>query len=233
MVLQNKFKARASAKYNKGRGGAGRGRGRGGAHGHERGQPLEDEEGIELADDEPEEFPALDQAAQKDAKEAGDSEAEEEAEEARLQRQKYGKRKIESNAWKFQQDVKDPYAEESEPEPEVDLTNLIERVKQLDSGKNAKITTIGGVQDEEEARRIEEDIDHSLSYLSHKERQRQKGKGKGLQDDSLPMKGPEAKEMTEEERKQDAEEREEMLKEKERAEALRGESCCVLVRMLS
>lgn len=227
MVLQNKYKARASAKHNKGRGGGegrGRGRGRGGAHGHERGRPLEDEEGIEVPDSEPEEFPSLGQAAEKDAERSGDSEAEEEAEETRRQRQKYGKRKIESNAWKFQQDVKDPYAEESEPEPEVDLTNLIERVKQLDSGKNAKVTAVSNAQDEEEARRIEEDIDHSLSYLLHKERQRQKGKGKGFQDDELSAKPHEQKEMTEEERKRDAEEREEMLKERERTEALRGES---------
>ncbi len=249
MVLQNKYKARASAKHNRGRGGGGgrgRGRGRGGRAmfpdgGHEmtEGQydgdsnEEEDEEGDEESEENDEEnaaFPSLKQGAAQSQK-AKTGEEEQEDAETTKERGKYSRRKIESNAWRFEQMRKDQERDpDEEPEPEVDLTALLERVKLLDSSKELKAgVTLGGAgqeeEDEEERKRIEADIDHSLAYLSEKDRARQARRGR-LQEDDLPQRtgGVKKLELTEEEREHEAAEREEMLKEKEKSEALRGES---------
>lgn len=80
--------------------------------------------------------------------------------------------------------AKDPrLPDDEEPEPEVDISNLVARVAAL--GDSA--STQAGVSEQiarsraqhETASDVENDIDHSLAYLHEKERQRQKAKGRG------------------------------------------------------
>ena len=101
-------------------------------------------------------------------------------------------------------------AEPQEPEPEVDLSNLFAKVAQLDSSRSA----IPGLPSEEQRRELEEDVDRSLAYLHARQRERERGKGAAAREEEKG--GVERREITEEERR-------EMGKERERAEALRGE----------
>ncbi|KDN44685.1 hypothetical protein K437DRAFT_274474 [Tilletiaria anomala UBC 951] len=248
MVLQNKYKARASAKYQSSRGNRGwRGGARGRGNGVHRGTDIwdavpaavPDEEGDVLNDDEdvhgesdaidegesPSEFRPL-QATAKAKENSAVEDVDEEVLDRQRQRQKYGRRKIESNIWRFQQCVKDPHMEDSVSEPEVDISGLVERVKQLDTSRAHKNTVSLGFAEQEEAEDIEEDIDHSLAYLKGREQQRRKGKGHGVEDDWIASAagkgGVDDRQITHEERQRLAEETEEMLKEKEKAEALRA-----------
>ena len=80
--------------------------------------------------------------------------------------------------------AKDPrLPDEEDSEPEVDISNLIARVAAF--GDSA--ATQAGIAEQiarsrgqhETASDVENDIDHSLAYLHEKERQRQKAKGRG------------------------------------------------------
>lgn len=80
MVLQNRYKARASRRYQAQRGGSSSSsRGRGGSHGHPNDRPQEDEE----------------------AEEHTGSEEDGSDEEAKANRAKYARRKMQSNDWRF------------------------------------------------------------------------------------------------------------------------------------
>lgn len=93
MVLQNKYKARASKRYNAARGAAsdGRGRGRGLGRGGAGGRPNRAA------------FPSL--PGQEDGDDGGgggdDNEEEELDEETRAQQTKYAPRKLMSNSWRY------------------------------------------------------------------------------------------------------------------------------------
>ncbi|CAD6887544.1 unnamed protein product [Tilletia laevis] len=204
MVLQNKFKARASARYNATRGGSegggrgrgqsggagrgyrgrGRGRGRGGGSAHGGREEGEDDDGEDDGEDEDEEedgdpadaaFPTLQAATLAGPSRPAGGRAEVEKVPA-----KYARRKLESNAWRYKEDDADPDPD-AEPEPEVDLSNLFARVAKLDSSKNAVIS-LGAPQpldasaDAETAEDIEADIDHSLAYLYERERARERAR---------------------------------------------------------
>lgn len=114
MVLQNKYKARASKRYNAARGGSSstsergstRGTGRRGARPAVFGAPHQDDSaGSEEEEKEEEEgeFPSLGAV---DA--SGSVQKEEEAEEEGQIRGKYAKRKMESNAWRYAEPEVDP-----------------------------------------------------------------------------------------------------------------------------
>ncbi|GAC99371.1 hypothetical protein PHSY_006972 [Pseudozyma hubeiensis SY62] len=102
-------------------------------------------------------------------------------------RGKYARRKLgESKLARLErlEAAKDPrLPDDEEPEPEVDISNLVARVAAL--GDSAG--TQAGVAEElarsrgqhETASDVENDIDHSLAYLHEKERLRQKAKGRG------------------------------------------------------
>jgi hypothetical protein len=270
MVLQNKYKARASKRYNAARGGGAagegessragargrgrvRGRGRGGAHsdpfraaveggGEASGSGEEEDEEEEEGEAEAQDaFPAL-QASTAGA-------ASSQARQSRGEAAKYARRPMESNAWRYAEPEAevDPHAgecmlsravllpvaqraerqsadvayaaraEPQEPEPEVDLSNLFAKVAQLDSSRSA----IPGLPSEEQRRELEEDVDRSLAYLHARQRERERGKGAAAREEEKG--GVERREITEEERREEEEERREMGKERERAEALRGE----------
>ncbi|KAE8211842.1 hypothetical protein CF327_g4444 [Tilletia walkeri] len=203
MVLQNKFKARASARYNATRGGSegggrgrgrgsgqpgrgsrGRGRGRGGGWIGNEGSVGRDGDGEDSDEDEDEDeeeedsadaaFPTLQASAQ-----AGPSRKAEKSDAEQVPA-KYARRKLESNAWRYKDNEADSDPD-AEPEPEVDLTNLFARVAKLDSSKNA-IITLGAPQaqdpsgDVETAEELETDIDHSLAYLYERERARERAR---------------------------------------------------------
>lgn len=120
MVLQNKYKARASRKYNadRGRGGTSRGsssgggRGRGGSSYHQNRDGEESEEASEqegeVEDDQEEEqdsnFPSLSSASKSNqsTKKEGD------AVKSSGGGNKYSKRKLESNSWRYHVEEKDP-----------------------------------------------------------------------------------------------------------------------------
>ncbi|UZJ55259.1 hypothetical protein CBS101457_004579 [Exobasidium rhododendri] len=182
MVLQNKYKARASRRYNssrggssdtRGRGGGGRGRGAGHFHGGEA------------------QFPSLNGGEQEDGDERGEDaddldllEGEDEGGEVSDTRNKYSRRRLESNAWRYQEDEVDPLEEaEKEPELEVDLSGLLARVAKLDSSRTSKafssregvagLSSGGATKDDDD----DDDIDQSLLYLLDRQRERQAGKG--------------------------------------------------------
>lgn len=128
MVLQNKYKARASRKYNAERGGASssngrgransraRGRGRGGAHSSSNFNNDHDQENSQDEDDDSEQhsgeeeeekdpnFPSL-ASTSKPKDKSGDSNGTREP----ASRSKYSRRKLESNSWRYQEEEKDPY----------------------------------------------------------------------------------------------------------------------------
>lgn len=105
-------------------------------------------------------------------------------------RGKYARRKMgESKLARLErlEASKDPrLPDDEEPEPEVDISNLVARVAAL--GDSAG-TQAGVAEDiarsrgqHETASDVENDIDHTLAYLHEKERMRQKAKGRGGQD---------------------------------------------------
>lgn len=112
---------------------------------------------------------------------------------------------------------------ESDPEPEVDLTNLIARVSSL--AANDTLSLSNRPSDQEERRNLEDDIDRSLAYLHSKERDRRNPNSRKDEDRSekLVREREIGGEETEEERERMRLERESMRKDKEKAEALRGE----------
>lgn len=224
MVLQDKYKARASAKYRathgmapkeRGRGqgrGRGRGRGRGGlAHGRPvpqggsgsggNGSDQEgtDEEGEEIQGEanEQAEFPTLRAAATHHAATPPKTEEELAAEEeTKAERRKYSRRPLQSNAWRFEQlqadsTPQDPRLateeQQQEPEPEEDLTELLEKIKRLDTSKQElddgifarrrskkpeQPTTVDPAELEHRKQEIEQDIDHELDYLKDRKQAR-------------------------------------------------------------
>lgn len=101
-------------------------------------------------------------------------------------RGKYARRKLgESKLARLErlESAKDPrLPDDEEPEPEVDISNLVARVAAL--GDSAG-TQAGVAEDiarsrgqHETASDVENDVDHSLAYLHEKERLRQKAKGR-------------------------------------------------------
>ncbi|KAK0568073.1 hypothetical protein OC861_002317 [Tilletia horrida] len=251
MVLQNKYKARASARYNAERGGSGRGTsgGRGGSRGRGRGGrgrgagwgghadddgdgqdgtdqdgEEDDEDGDEDHDAENVAFPSLHASASASQSAASSSRREEKVP------SKYAKRKLESNAWRYKQDETEDNPD-AEPEPEVDLSALFARVAKLDSSKNAVIT-IGApssssqskAETVETAEDIEADIDHSLAYLYERERARERARtGRATeQGGSGGNHVVEVASMTAKERARMEQEAEEMKADKEKADALRA-----------
>jgi hypothetical protein len=101
MVQHNdKWKKKATTEYHKKHGTQPAGRGRGRGRGFTQDEPVQDliEQGQTQEDDE-------------DDSEADDSNEEsgEEGIETRPQRSKYARRKIESNAWRFESEEPDPY----------------------------------------------------------------------------------------------------------------------------
>lgn len=171
MVLQNKYKARASKRYNAARGGLsdGRGRGRGAGRG-----------GMQRRLD-PTAFPSLpgqeNEDEEEDEVEEGDNSGESDTSEQKRQRSKYAPRKLTSNSWRYEEPSKET-AEgeeggEEEEEPEVDLSGLLERVAKLDSSKTSK-----ALSSEQAARNALDknaaDIDASLLYLLDRQKQRER-----------------------------------------------------------
>lgn len=229
MVLQNKFKARASRRYNK-------------THGegtstakpnHRQKQPRQpgisetqqdgsDDSGSDPTSDEEEDldFPSLAKAA-----EATDStkDQEEQDDPSNPSSGRYARRKMGESRLAMMERLeaaKDPRLEaEEEPEPEVDLSGLLAKVAALgDSGASQ-----AGIAQEiakhraahETASDVEQDIDHSLAYLHEKERQRQKAKGRGGADEHNKPALVESVDMN-------SEDVEAMKKDKEKAEAVRA-----------
>lgn len=95
MVLQNKYKARASRRYNSARGGTSDGRGHGGGRG--RGAPRRLDGSS---------FPSLPghEHGELDKGDDEDRSTESEDSEARRQMSKYAPRKLASNAWRFEKE---------------------------------------------------------------------------------------------------------------------------------
>lgn len=203
MVLQNKYKARASRRYNAARGGLQDGRGRGGgdrdrSRGGYRGNNEESFPSLNLDDDDD------DDGEEAEEKGEGDSE---EADSAEKVKGKYSKRKLEGNAWRYQEEEKvDPHQGtsllmplvdfesflltiltiiiegEEESEPEVDLSGLLERVVKLDSSRTSR--ALSSKQAVESSLQAEnQDIDHSLLYLLDRQRERERGKVGATMDD--------------------------------------------------
>ncbi|PWN37747.1 uncharacterized protein FA14DRAFT_18628 [Meira miltonrushii] len=210
MVLQNKYKARASKRYNAARGGAsdGRGRGRGGGRG-----------GMQRRLD-PTAFPSLpgQDSEEGEEEEEGDESGESDSSEQKRQRSKYAPRKLTSNSWRYEEPSKET-AEgeenaEEEEEPEVDLSGLLERVARLDSSKTSK-----ALSSEQAARNALDtnaaDIDASLLYLLDRQKQRDRTAEQDSNDisHSLPRHN-----LTEEQRKELEREGKRLQEEKVRQE---------------
>lgn len=217
MVLQNKYKARASRRYNAARGGAASDRGRGGrgrggsfrseGSGSNRGADEsafpqlgnvkrgQDGEGQEDGDDSDEED---DEGEEEDGEE---SENDDEGDEGNFkgssaERGKYSRRKLESNAWRYAEKEVDPHGvslaclillsddnadhllvtpteEKEESEPEVDLTALREKVSKLDSSRTSNALSSRKELEDALAKQRDEDendVDHTLSHLLHRQR---------------------------------------------------------------
>lgn len=91
MVLQNKYKARASRRYNSARGGTSDGRGRGGSRGRGGRQYTQ------------EAFPSLKGEAEEDAEgsgSGGDDDDDDDDSTSRVEN-KFARRTIQSNAWRY------------------------------------------------------------------------------------------------------------------------------------
>ncbi|SPO20307.1 uncharacterized protein UTRI_00706_B [Ustilago trichophora] len=221
MVLQNKYKAKASRRYNSAKGSTEDGNEASSSkpgyrhrfakkhHGHAPGSRSrrddadggssgsgsgDDDEGdaISGSDEDEEdnaEFPSLAKAAATSdptqAPEADDDPS-------NPSRGKYARRRLgESKLARLErlEAAKDPrLPDDEEPEPEVDISQLVARVAALgdsagtQAGMAAEIARSRGQN--ETASDVENDIDHSLAYLHEKERQRQKAKGQGAPDES-------------------------------------------------
>lgn len=122
---------------------------------------------------------------------------------------------------------------ESDPESEVDLSNLIARVSSLSTDN----TSLPYSSHQAEDSSLEADIDRSLSHLHQKQRERNKGLSGRFGEDTdgdakrgkIVREEKEGDDINEEEldkeiREKLRQEREDMRKDKEKAEALRGES---------
>lgn len=257
MVLQNKYKAKASRRYNSSKASTDdadpssskpgyrhrfankHGRKNGLSTSHDGQQESDDDDdeddsqegsvGSSQEEDGDAEFPSLAKAAA-----TSDSSRPLKSEQGPSipSRGKYARRKLgESKLARLErlEAAKDPrLPDDEEPEPEVDISNLVARVAAL--GDSAG--TQAGIAEEiarsrgqhETASDVENDIDHSLAYLHEKERQRQKAKGRGGAVHSpLP---DEASKVALEALNVDADGNainyEELQKEKEKAEAVRA-----------
>ncbi|PWZ01383.1 hypothetical protein BCV70DRAFT_73101 [Testicularia cyperi] len=254
MVLQNKFKARASRRYHAQKGESTESSASGSkpryrhkqvrrngapppSHGGEASESSdvdsEDSEeegsvagtaedqvnGIERADPN---FPSLAQAAASSGTPPPSQLADDPANPTRG---KYARRKLgESNLARLErlEAERDPHlADEEEPEPEVDLTNLLAKVAALgESG-----ATQAGIAEEiarhraknETASDVENDIDHTLAYLHDKEHQRQVAKGHR----GSTTRPEESRRQVVDAVELDPAELEEMQRQKEKAEAVR------------
>lgn len=250
MVLQNKYKAKASRRYNSSKGpteDADPGSSKPGyrhrfakKHGqpsHSQAQNASDsrsggedeEDELQSGSEEGEgnsEFPSLAKAASASTT-GGTANREEEEDPSNPNRGKYARRRLgESKLARLErlEAAKDPrLPDDEEPEPEVDISNLVARVAAL--GDSAG--TQAGLAEEiarsrgqnETASDVENDIDHSLAYLHEKERQRQKAKGRG---GAAPSPSENAKNPIEALDVDDAMHLEALKKEKEKAEAVRA-----------
>lgn len=233
MVLQNKFKARASRRYNKTHGSATDGAGssknaqRRKQIPTEAGEPQDvdgyasDHSSADSASDEEEDpnFPSLAKASE--APKAVTPEIAEDP--SNPASGKYARRKLGESRLAMMERLeaaKDPRLEaEVEPEPEVDLSALMAKVAALGPSGASQ----AGITQEiarhraahETVSDVEQDIDHSLSYLHDKERQRQIAKGRGGAEETT-------KPITVEHVDLNSEDMEAMKKDKEKAEAVRA-----------
>ncbi|SPO21229.1 uncharacterized protein UTRI_00706 [Ustilago trichophora] len=222
MVLQNKYKAKASRRYNSAKGSTEDGKEAGSSkpgyrhrfakrhHGHASGSTShrdgadggssgsgssddgEQGDATSGSDEEEEvnaEFPSLAKAAAT----SGPTQLPKVDEDpSNPSRGKYARRRLgESKLARLErlEAAKDPrLPDDEEPEPEVDISQLVARVAALgdsahtQAGIAAEIARSRGQN--ETASDVENDIDHSLAYLHEKERQRQKAKGQGVPDES-------------------------------------------------
>ncbi|GAK62029.1 uncharacterized protein PAN0_001c0226 [Moesziomyces antarcticus] len=207
MVLQNKYKAKASRRYNSQKGEANdaeagsskpgyrqrfankhrRSASAGGGPAEEEsesgsGEDDEDHSGDSEDDDKDKDFPSLANAAS-----GSQTNTASEDDPSNPTRGKYARRRLgESKLARLErlEAAKDPrLPDDEEPEPEVDISNLVARVAAM--GDLA--STQAGLAEQiarsraqnETASDVENDIDHSLAYLHERERQRQKAKGRG------------------------------------------------------
>lgn len=212
MVLQNKYKAKASRRYNnqnaatddaepgsskpgyrhrfaKKHGQNGRNGAVNGAESGSEGSEDEDDSAASSASGSEQEdgnvdFPSLSKAAAASDK---SQTLEAEHDPSNPSRGKYARRKLgESKLARLErlEAAKDPrLPDDEEPEPEIDISNLVARVAALGDSAGSQ----AGIAQEiarsrgqhETASDVENDIDHSLAYLHEKERLRQKAKGRG------------------------------------------------------
>lgn len=164
MVLQNKYKARASRRYNSARGGTNDGRGRGRGSGRNGMQKRLD----------PTAFPSLPgrKSDDNEAEEQGEEDVESDSSEQIRQREKYAPRKLTSNSWRYEEPTEGDAGEgEEEEEPEVDLSGLMGRLANLDSSKTSK-----ALSSEQAAKNALDadaaDVDASLLYLLDRQKER-------------------------------------------------------------
>ncbi|PWN21245.1 hypothetical protein BCV69DRAFT_276765 [Microstroma glucosiphilum] len=194
MVLQNKYKARASRRYQAQRGGGSapqgtRGRGgRSAGPSHQAAHPdaadyEEHTSGDEASDDEDDEggvgHVSVLYGAQGETGSpksgalssiAGAGEPKQPRGAEGSQRSKYAKRKLESNAWRFERSDGEEGAEDASPEPEVDLTAVFEKARIAhQAGKDGSETLGTNSTDDLE------DVDHSLAYLHERASTRTRG----------------------------------------------------------
>ncbi|KAJ1030079.1 hypothetical protein NDA16_000992 [Ustilago loliicola] len=149
----------------------------------------EDEEGALSGSDEEDgntDFPSLAKAAATSNGTTTTAAQTEDDDSSNPNRGKYARRRLgESKLARLErlEAAKDPrLPDDEEPEPEVDISGLVARVAALGDAAS----TQAGLSEEiarsraqhETASDVENDIDHSLSYLHEKERQRQKAKGR-------------------------------------------------------
>ena len=243
MVLQNKYKAKASRRYNAAKGAGdkrdakpgrpSRGRrpaqhvdgrpGAGSGSGSDFGSGSEDQEEDDGSDEQDTEFPQL-QASQATSGPSKTSSTDQEEDPSRPTRGKYARRRMgESNAVRLERLLaeKDPYAEdEEEPEPEIDISRLVARVAALDpnaasqAGVAVDIASKRG--DQETASDVERDIDHSLDWLHERERLRQRNRGIKNNESTSTANKPLSEDTD------DQIDYEQIRREKEKAEALRA-----------
>lgn len=191
MVLQNKYKARASRRYNASRGGVGSGRGRGRARAHR----YEETSFPSLPAERPNE-----EEGEGGELESNDESQDEEDEQVSTLSAKYAPRKVTSNAWRYadpvqdgksiscsknmsltfassiaeQSKVTDDGEEEGEEDEGEDLSELIARVSKMDSSRTTN--ALSSQQAASEALEADDaDVDSSLSYLLERQAQRERG----------------------------------------------------------
>lgn len=262
MVLQNKYKAKASRRYNSSKGAtddteagsskpgyrhkfankhahASTSQAHRQANGSETAEDEEAQDSVSGSDDDDQdeededgnaEFPSLAKAATASTSSTTQSSKLEDDDPSNPSRGKYARRRLgESKLARLErlEAAKDPrLPDDEEPEPEVDISNLVARVAALgdsagtQAGMAEQIARSRGQH--ETASDVENDIDHSLAYLHEKERQRQKAKGHG----GAAQSPDEGRRVTFEALEVDADgnaiDLEALKKEKEKAEAVRA-----------